>query len=52
MSDNSKKNQEETIEVGQQMDDKQPHEDPATPIKPATDEDKPKPASESAKNSK
>lgn len=52
MPDNTTKGSNETINSVQEDDEKQYHEEPATPVQPASGEVKPKPASESAKNSK
>jgi hypothetical protein len=52
MSDNTNQQNDQTKQPSQQEQEKKHHEESATPIKPATDEVKAVPASESTKNSK
>jgi hypothetical protein len=52
MADTTENKTEETKPEISQDKDKQHHEEPATPIPPASDEVRPIPASESTKNSK
>jgi hypothetical protein len=52
MEDNNSKTPEETNKDKQQEQDRKHHEEPATPIKPASEEVRAIPANESTKNSK
>jgi hypothetical protein len=52
MEDKTTQKQDETSQSKEQDKENQYHQEPATPIKPASDEVKPKPANESTKNSK